>query len=147
MLSLYLLSHQHQLMQEGNHVSCPCVQWLGRWRLCFSGLNLGQFGAFESSEQVSQESIVVTKVGDDVDLVEEQQGVENIEGGIVQHPGKDHVLEVMQAVCLVDLCQDYRVFDLDDLLEAICFGKEFAVRSFVLRIFRVICWRALLSLR
>jgi len=47
----------------------------------------------------------------------------------------------------MDLCQDYRVLDLDDLLEAIRLRKEFAVRSFILGVFRVICSKKFMSLQ
>ncbi len=71
----------------------------------------------EDEEQLFDEGGVVLHVLHDVDLVEEDEGVEHAVGRIVQEPRQDHVFEVLQSVRVVDALPDRLVLKVDDFLE------------------------------
>ena len=55
---------------------------------------------------------------DDLDLVEEDEGVENGEGRVVQYARQDHILEILQAPRVADFPADEGIFDRNDLFKA-----------------------------
>ena len=68
-------------------------------------------------KELLDEGDVALQVLDNVDLVEEDERVEHGEGGVVQDPSQDDVLQVLQPIGMVDLPPDRLVLDLNDLLE------------------------------
>ena len=54
---------------------------------------------------------------DDIDLVEEYERIKHRECRVVEDTGQDNVLQVLQAVCVVNLSFDGVVLDSDNLLE------------------------------
>jgi hypothetical protein len=64
---------------------------------------------------------------DDLDLVEEDEGVEDGKGGVVEDARQNDVFEVLQPVRVVDLLPHLRVADLDDLLEPRGIAQVFPV--------------------
>jgi len=71
----------------------------------------------EDGEEFGEECDIGLYVVDNVDLVEENQRVEDGEGGVVQDAGQDDVFEVLQAVYVVDLPLDLGILDFDDFSE------------------------------
>lgn len=77
-------------------------------------------------------------VRDDVDLIEEDTGVDDVESGVIDGPGEDHVLEELEAVSVVNFALNYRVADGDRLMEMRLGLQKFSVVCFVVRKVRVI---------
>ena len=71
----------------------------------------------EHARYFAQEGLVVLDVGDDVDLVEDDGRVQDIECRIVDRARKDHILEELKAVGVVDLPLYGVVADGDGLVE------------------------------
>jgi hypothetical protein len=84
---------------------------------------------------------VLLYVGDDVNLVEDNTGVEDVECGVIQSACEDDVFEELKSVGVVDfplngdVAHDYRLMELGSVM------KEVAVVSFVSWEIWVICER------
>ena len=76
-------------------------------------------GVFELVEQVRQEPVVVKDQTDDFNFVEEDKTGEGREHVLLEHRGgwENHILDVLDSVCLVNFCQQFRVGDRDHLVE------------------------------
>ena len=70
----------------------------------------------EHARDLAQERLVVLNVGDDVDLVEDDGGVEHVEGRVVNGAGKHDIFEELEAICVVDLPLDSVVANGDRLV-------------------------------
>jgi hypothetical protein len=70
-------------------------------------------------------------VGDDVDLVEVDEAVENTKSPFVENTGEDDLFEELKAVGLVDLVLDNGILDLDYLAVFGGFLEELTVRCLV----------------
>jgi len=57
---------------------------------------------------------------DNVDLMEEDERVEDGKGGIIQYASQYHVLQILQAVSVMDLLLDIGILNPDYLLEPGC---------------------------
>lgn len=68
---------------------------------------------------------------DNVDLVEEDKRVQDGEGWVVEYAGENNVLEILQAVCIMDLPLDIVVLYPDYLLELGLVGEVMSVVGFV----------------
>jgi hypothetical protein len=95
-------------------------------------------GRMERRKSTVKEVFIRLDVLDDVGLVVEDEGVENIEGRVFERAREDDIFEVLKAVGLVDLLSDGGVFDLDGLSEAGGVGDELSMRGFELGEFGVV---------
>ena len=84
-------------------------------------------------EQLLQKGRVLLEREHHLHVVEEHDGREGAERCVVQHPGQDDVLEVPNAVRLVDLSANRRVLNRDNLLEHDAVPKERAMLNLLLR--------------
>jgi hypothetical protein len=57
------------------------------------------------------------QVLNDIDLVVEDEGVENREGGVVEDTGEDDVFEILKAVGVMDALSNVDVLNPDHFLE------------------------------
>ena len=105
-------------------------------RFLLSKLSLGWVG--ENVEEIVEEVPVGLQVLDNIDLVEEDERVQHRKRRVIQNPGQDHILEVLQAICLVDLAVYLFVLDLDDLLEPPLVAQPLAMVRLVCREVRVV---------
>jgi hypothetical protein len=67
-----------------------------------------------------QKCVVLLNMGDDVDLVEDDTGVEDVEGGIVEGAGKDDVFQKLEAVGVVDFALYANISDWNGLVKVGC---------------------------
>lgn len=75
---------------------------------------------------------------DNFDLVEEDEGAEHGEGGIVENSGQHNVFEVLETVSLVDLAANVFIIDGHDLFEASLVAEPVAVVGLVAGEIRVV---------
>lgn len=61
-------------------------------------------------------------------MVEEYEGVEDAECGVVEDAGENNVFEVLQAICVMDFPLDVLVLNLDDFFK---FGLVVEVLSVI----------------
>lgn len=78
-------------------------------------------------KQLPQEALVGNDVVDNIDLVEEDEGIEDGEGGIVKYARKHDIFQVQQPIGVVDFPFDFDVLNLDDLLELGSIGEILAM--------------------
>ena len=70
----------------------------------------------EYSRDIAQKCRVSLDVCDDVDLVEDDGGVEHVEGRVVNGACKHDIFEELEAICVVDLPLDSVVANGDRLV-------------------------------
>lgn len=115
-LGLEVLCNAHALVEELDGVFTFAS---------FGGRGLGS----EEGEEFAEEGGVGLQVLDDVDLVEEDEGVEDGESRVVEDAGEDYVFEVLQAPGVAYLAQDDGIFD----------GDYFLVAGAVVEVLAVVC--------
>lgn len=115
-LGLEVLCNAHALVEELDGV--------------FALAGFGGRGLWgEEGEEFAEEGGVGLQVLDDVDLVEEDEGVEDGEGWVVEDAGEDYVFEVLQAPGVAYLAQDDGILD----------GDYFLVAGAVVEVLAVVC--------
>ena len=72
---------------------------------------------FQADEQVLEESLVVLKRGEDLDVVEHHHGMERCKRDVVENPRKDGILHVSHSVRAMDLALHHLRRYCDHLLE------------------------------
>ena len=75
---------------------------------------------------------------DDVDVVEEDEGVQDGEGRVVEDARQHDILEVEQAVGVLDFVADLRILELDNLFEFGGLAEELPVGGAMGRKVRII---------
>lgn len=83
--------------------------------------------------------MVALKVGNDINLIENDARVEHVEGRIVKYTGECDILQELETVCVMNLLRYDRIVDGYRLVEVSRLTEEFAIVSLVSREFRVIC--------
>lgn len=87
----------------------------------------------KDTEELLEKLTIGLQMLNDVDLVKEDEGVENRKGGVVQNTGQDDILQVLQAISVVDLSFYAFIFDLYYFL-------EFGLVRQVLPMVRLVQW-------
>lgn len=93
----------------------------------------------KQSKKLIQKGRALLEMLNDVDLVEEDEGVENRKGWVIEDSGKNDVFQVLQSPCVADFAQDYGIFDGDHFLESVAVVEILAMVCLVGREFGVIC--------
>ena len=92
----------------------------------------------ESLEEFTEKHFVSLDVVDDVNLIEEDEGVEDIVRRVVQRPCHDDVLEELEAIGLHYLLFHPLFSERDDLLVLRGVLEVLSIRGFESWIFRVV---------
>ncbi len=87
--------------------------------------------------------MVVLHMIDDINLVKEYAGVEDVERGIVDSPGEDNIFEELQPVSMVNLLLDCLIPNRYRLVEMCRSSEELPVVGLVSWKFWVVCGRRL----
>ena len=85
----------------------------------------------KEADEVAQEVWIVLDMGDDVNLVEEDTGVDDIERRVVNGSCEDNVFQKLESVGVVNLALYADVTDRDRLVEMGLFVQELAIVCFV----------------
>lgn len=85
----------------------------------------------ENREEFLEKGAIGLDIIQDLNLVEENQGIEDGKSRVVQNPCQNHILQVLQAPCTPNLFPYDRVLDGNDFLEAGFVCEVLSVVGFV----------------
>lgn len=106
--------------------------------LRFWSIRPNPLGRLERGKDALQEFVIRLDVLDDVRLIIKDEGVENVEGRILERAGEDDVFEILKSVGLMDFIPNRRILDLDRFAKSARARDEVSMTSFDLGEFRVV---------